>query len=123
MSSPPRVTSRRAGSWHTMCPPPLTFRGRGRQLLPAFLWLLSFLLCLCAGNAVLLIEPAAAQTEWKDRPVTLAIDDQKNPQIALPADKDYTIIVWEDYRHGDADLYMQTRHKKTPVFPIISASM
>jgi hypothetical protein len=75
-------------------------------------WLI-LLLCLCAGNAVLLIEPAAAQTEWKDRPVTLAIDDQKNPQIALPADKDYTIIVWEDYRHGDADLYMQKIHNET----------
>jgi hypothetical protein len=75
-------------------------------------WLI-LLLCLCAGNAVLLIEPAVAQTEWKDRPVTLAIDDQKNPQIALPADKDYTIIVWEDYRHGDADLYMQKIHNET----------
>jgi hypothetical protein len=68
---------------------------------------LSFLLCLCAGNAVLLIEPAAAQTEWKDRPVTLAPGDQTGHSIARPARSAYTVVVWEDKRRGEYDIYAQ----------------
>jgi hypothetical protein len=50
---------------------------------------------------------ARAQVEWKDRYVTLASGDQKNPSIAQPPGASYTVIVWEDYRSGESDIYAQ----------------
>ncbi|MDX9759152.1 MAG: T9SS type A sorting domain-containing protein [Bacteroidota bacterium] len=48
-----------------------------------------------------------AQTEWKDRYVTLASGDQSKPVVAFPANDQYTVIVWEDFRDGEADIYAQ----------------
>jgi hypothetical protein len=39
--------------------------------------------------------------------VTLAANDQKNHSIARPSNADYTVIVWEDYRNGESDIYAQ----------------
>lgn len=52
---------------------------------------------------------AAAQIEWKDRIVTVARLDQGNHAIALPTRAEYTLVVWEDWRAGDAqtDIYAQ----------------
>ncbi len=45
--------------------------------------------------------------EWKDRYVTLAGDDQSHPSIARPSQSGYTIVVWEDERDGNKDIYAQ----------------
>ena len=54
-----------------------------------------------------------AQTEWKDRYVTLATQDQLNPQLARPAQEDFTVIVWEDERNGEKDIYAQMIENET----------
>jgi hypothetical protein len=43
----------------------------------------------------------------KDRYGTLAVGDQLNPSIARPAQDDFTVIVWEDERDGEKDIYAQ----------------
>lgn len=50
-----------------------------------------------------------AQTEWKDRPVTHAEENQLAPSAARPAQSDFTIVVWEDQRNSGTgyDIYMQ----------------
>jgi hypothetical protein len=48
-----------------------------------------------------------AQTEWKDRYVSIDVGDQLNPSIARPAQDDFTVIVWEDEREGEKDIYAQ----------------
>ncbi len=50
-----------------------------------------------------------AQTEWKDRPVTHAVENQLAPSAARPAQSGFTIVVWEDQRTTSKgyDIYMQ----------------
>lgn len=48
-----------------------------------------------------------AQVEWKDRYVTLAEKDQTNPSVARPSNSSYTVVVWEDQRSGNRDIYVQ----------------
>jgi hypothetical protein len=52
---------------------------------------------------------AFGQVEWKDRHLTLAINDQNNPSVARPSNPDYTIAVWEDEREteGQKQIYIQ----------------
>jgi hypothetical protein len=56
---------------------------------------------------------AMAQTDWKDRYVTIFTSDQVNPTIARPDKIDYTVIVWTDYRSGNADIYAQRIENNT----------
>ena len=60
---------------------------------------------------VLSAVPLHAQVEWQNRYVTLANNDQRNPSTAIPADPNYTIIVWEDRRDDPnneiTDIYAQ----------------
>jgi hypothetical protein len=51
---------------------------------------------------------AFGQVEWKDRYVTLAALDQRNPAVAIPYNNNYTIIVWESKNGEDeTDVYAQ----------------
>jgi hypothetical protein len=56
---------------------------------------------------LVLADTAQAQTEMKDRYVTLAVGDQRKPVVAFPASDQYTVIVWEDFRDGQSDIYAQ----------------
>ncbi|MDH7515828.1 MAG: hypothetical protein QHI48_08150 [Bacteroidota bacterium] len=39
--------------------------------------------------------------------MTIAGGDQKNPSVAMPSNEDFTIIVWQDGRGNDLDIYAQ----------------
>jgi len=56
-----------------------------------------------------------AQTEWKDRSVTLAKEDQSVPSIARPTQVGSTIVVWEDARDlvNGPDIYIQKMDDQT----------
>ncbi|MCB2203503.1 T9SS type A sorting domain-containing protein [bacterium] len=59
-----------------------------------------------------------AQTEWKDRYTSIAVNDQLNPSVAKPTNVDYTISVWEDERNIDesgSDIYIQRIDNQTGV--------
>ncbi|MFZ1728764.1 MAG: hypothetical protein WBQ23_14720 [Bacteroidota bacterium] len=52
-----------------------------------------------------------AQTEWKDRYVSIARNHQLNPAIAYPTQAGSTVTVWEDERDLDSlgsDIYIQS---------------
>lgn len=52
---------------------------------------------------------AEAQTDWKDRPATTAVDNQFAPSPVRPSQPGFTILVWEDQRNSGTgyDIYMQ----------------
>ena len=64
---------------------------------------------------VLSTVPLLSQVEWKDGYVTLATQEQINPAVAEPAQSTYTIIVWEDTRNGNKDIYAQKIDNATRV--------
>lgn len=59
-----------------------------------------------------------AQVNWKDRYVSIAVNDQSNPSVAQPTEPDYTVSVWEDERHfgqTGSDIYIQRIDNQTGV--------
>jgi hypothetical protein len=61
------------------------------------------------------VVPLSAQVEWKDGYVTLAPQQQSNPAVAEPAQSTFTIVVWEDTRNGNKDIYAQKIDNATRV--------
>jgi hypothetical protein len=61
--------------------------------------------------------PLNAQTEWKDRYISIAREHQLNPSVAQPTLTGMTVTVWEDQRNSatGSDIYIQRLDNTTGV--------